>query len=281
VENNSAVMVVVTTDASTYTAAAVGSTDIAASAVDETSSDTVDTLTVTDPGTPAAGDFFVREASMASTTTGNAPTAMRLEPMGLRGIVTDTDIDDAAFRAADGSVGHDAADPLQALAVATYPWWKAEVDTHPSGRYQGQRALSFKLMDKMFDKVERRAGKDIGPNMLLTAAAIRREYADLCRADRRQMNTMTLDGGWTGVEFRGIPLMVDPFDAIDGELYFLTLGSFALFRMSDYDWMDKDGSIFARVADKDAYEATLFAYQELGCYQRNLNGVICDLSYDI
>ena len=89
---------------------------------------------------------------------------------------------------------------------------------------------------------------------------------------------MTLDGGWSALEYNGIPLTVDD-DAIDGEMYFLTTKDIQKYRMSDYDWMDKDGSILARISGYDAYEAILFLYQELGCSRRNSHGVICDLSY--
>jgi hypothetical protein len=135
-------------------------------------------------------------------------------------------------------------------------------------------------MDKMFDKVEENAGKDYGPDTVMTTRAIRREYKELCEADRRHVNTMTLDGGWKALEYNGIPLMVDD-DAIDGEMYFLTLRDMQIYRMSDYQWMDKDGSILSRISGYDAYEAVLYRYAELGCNRRNSQGVLCDLSYDV
>lgn len=250
---------------------------------DRTTYTTKDSFTNTDASANAAiaGDFFIRPgnlaavAAVASTTLGGA----RLESMGLRGIVTNTDLDDIAF--ADGTgTGFTSThtDPLQGLAIGTYGWWKAHVDTHASGRYAGQRALTLTMMQKMFDKVEESAGKDYGPDMILTTRAIRREYLELCQADRRFVNTMELDGGWTAIDYNGVPFTVDN-DAIDGEIYFLTLKEFAMFRMSDFDWMEKDGSILSRIANYDAYEAILYRYAELGCRRRNNQGVICDLSY--
>jgi hypothetical protein len=134
-------------------------------------------------------------------------------------------------------------------------------------------------MQKMFDKVEIAAGKNYGPNMIITTHSIRREYLELCRADRRQINTMELDGGFTGLDYNGIPLVVDP-DAIDGEMYFLTTKDLQIYRMSDYDWMSKDGAILSRITGYDAYEAVLFRYAELGCVRRNSHGVLCDLDYE-
>ncbi len=254
----------------------VDATDIDVSAITEGSFATgYDSITATDPAvTEAAGTFYVRPANLGTYA---AAGAHRLEMMGLRGIVTDEDIDEIAMN--DGTnTGGGTNDPLQTLAVATYSWWKAQTDFHSSGRYAGQRALSFELMQKMFDKVEEKAGEDYGPNLILTTRAVRRAYLNLCVAERRQVNTMTLDGGWKALDYNGVPLTVDN-DAIDGEMYFLTTKDLKIFRMSDYEWMQKDGAVLSRVANYDAYEAVLFRYAEFGCLVRRFQGVLGDLAY--
>jgi hypothetical protein len=48
--------------------------------------------------------------------------------------------------------------------------------------------------------------------------------------------------------------------------------------MSDWEWMQEDGSVLNRVANKDAYEATMFIYHQLTTDQRNAHGVIEDLT---
>jgi len=259
----------------TYT---VGSTSLAVSAVSK-GTDT-DTITCTSVGTPSEGDWFVRPASLDVWTESGSDH--RLEMMGLRGIVTDQNMEEIMLYdatntpqlAGDGLY----VDALQGLSSETYTWWQANVDEHPSGRYKGQRALTLTLMDKMFDTVEEKAGKDYGPDLILTTRALRREYTELCRADRRYVNTMTLDGGWKAIDYNGIPLTVDN-DAIDGEIYFLTTKDLAIYRMSDYDWMDRDGAVLSRISGYDSYEAVLFRYAELGCKRRNSHGVIADLAY--
>jgi hypothetical protein len=281
-ENNSGVVVVATSYGSasngTYT---VDATDISVSAVTEGTD--YDTITITNPSvTEAAGLFIVRgDANAQSLGAAAASGTQRLEMMGLRGIVTDTDLDDIACTT-DGettcSLKTAFSDSLQGLAVGSYTWWKALVSHHGSGRYAGQRALTMTMMQQMFDAVEKKAGKDYGPNLILTTRAIRREYLELATADRRYVNTMTLDGGFSALDYNGVPLTVDD-DAIDGEMYFLTTKDLQLYRMSDYDWMSKDGAILSRVSGYDAYEAILFRYAELGCVRRNTQGVLCDLSY--
>ena len=277
-ENNALVDVLVETSGSTVTVATVGTTDLAVSAIVESSG--YDTITLTNASiTEAAGTFYVRPGNMVTVTAASSTAgAGRLEMMGLRGIVTNEDIDEIVFY--DGTDRGMASlnDPLQGLAVGTYAWWKANVDSY-STRYGGQRALTFNLMQKMFDKVEKKAGVGYGPDVILTTRAIRREYLDLCQADRRSVNTMSLDGGWEALDYNGIPLMVDN-DAIDGEMYFLTTKDLQIYRMSDYDWMQKDGAILSRISGYDAYEAIIYRYAEMGCTRRNTQGVLCDLDYE-
>lgn len=265
---------------SAFVTMSVSATDLVATTLDTTTSEDYDSVTCTDASiSEAAGTFFVRPGNLRALTGAEAAGYARLEMMGIRGIVTDQDIDEIALF--DGTnTGHSVNDPLQGLAVATYTWWKAQVDTGTTTRYASQRALTLKLMQKMFDKVEIAAGKNYGPNMIITTHAIRREYLELCRADRRIVNEMQLDGGFSALDYNGVPLLVDA-DAIDGEIYFLTTKDLQIYRMSDYDWMSKDGAILSRITGYDAYEAVLFRYAEMGCTRRNSHGVICDLAYEV
>ena len=259
--------------AATYT---VDASVLTASVIVEGS--TSDAFTNTNPTvSEASGTFYIRPASLGAATTSGGH---RLEMMGLRGIVTNTDLDQIAiFDDSDTGLLTANLDSLQGLTVGTYTWWKSQIDSHASGRYAAQRALTMKLMQKMFDKVEKKAGKDWGPDLILTTRAIRREYLELCTADRRFVNTMTLDGGWKAIDYNGVPFTVDN-DAIDGEIYFLTTKELNIYRMSDYDWMSKDGAVLSRISGEDAYEAVLFRYAELGTTRRNNQGIITDLSYD-
>jgi hypothetical protein len=51
-----------------------------------------------------------------------------------------------------------------------------------------------------------------------------------------------------------------------------------IFRSADFDWMDRDGAVLRKVSNRDAYEATLFHYGDLGCVMRNGNGLLTDLN---
>ncbi len=270
---------VLTVSTSVITAVTVDTNELTCSAVTEAS--TGDTVTVTSVSvTEAAGTYYVRPATSISMTSASTAGANRYEMMGLAGIVADVDVDDIALNDGTDTGITAPKDGFQGLVVGTYSWWKAITDYHGSGRWAGQRSLTFKLMDKMFDKVEENAGVGYGPDIILTARPVRREYKELCIADRRYVNTMTLDGGWKALEHNGIPLTVDN-DAIDGEMYFLSSKDIQVYRMSDYDWMDSDGAILSRITGKDAYEAVLFRYAELGCSRRNAQGILGSLAYTL
>ena len=266
------------TSSGTYT---VDSTALTVSALTKGTAGT-DTITVTNAAvSEAAGTFYVRgNGTQQSLGTLTTLGGQRKESMGIRGLVTDTNLDVISMKSAASTEGAATAniDPLQGLAIATYPWFKSIVDSHSSGRYAGQRALSLTLMQTMFDMVEEQAGKAFGPTLMLTTRALRREYLELVRANKTFVNTMDLDGGWTALDYNGVPFTVDN-DAIDGEIYFLTLADIQMYRMSDYDWMQKDGAVLSRISGYDIYEAVLFRYHEMGIKNRATQGVITDLAY--
>ena len=280
-DGTAALVVVVPTSFGTSGIITVSGTDLVVTAVTEAAPSGYDSVTITDPSvSELAGTYYVRPGNSRTTTisgTGSDGRYGRLEMMGLRGIVTDENIDDIVVDNGSSS-GLFGTDSLQNLDVGSYNWWKASVKTATGTRYAAQTALTLIRMQTMFDLVEKKAGVGYGPDMILTTRAIRREYLELMSADRRYPNTMELDGGWTGLDYNGIPLMVDN-DAIDGEMYFITSKDLQIYRMADYDWMTKDGSVLHLVVDYDAYEAVLFRYAEFGCTRRNSHGVLCDIAY--
>jgi hypothetical protein len=163
---------------------------------------------------------------------------------------------------------------LHGLAVASKGFWKAQ-DFSNSGTKRDltlarmQEPLSAIATNSDFDE------KDV--KFLLCNYNIRDKYVDLLVAEKRFVNTMKLDGGFSGVEFNGIPLIPDP-QCDRSKIWYVVPESLRIFRTSDFDWMDKDGATLARVAGYDAYEAVLFHYGNLGCIARNANAVLGDLN---
>jgi hypothetical protein len=195
-------------------------------------------------------DFLVRAGTMTS--------AGSLEMMGIGGIIS----------AADPSNG--AGGSLQGLAVASNSWWKAQ----DFGSDSSQVALAFEDIQEVIDAIATASDyteQDIA--FLFSNYGVRRAYYKLCIAERRHVNTMELDGGFKAVDFNGIPWVVDQ-QARRNTIYFVVPDTMKIFRTSDFDWMDKDGSYLSRVAGYDAYEAILFHYGNLACLSRNGNGIL-------
>lgn len=194
----------------------------------------------------ADGDFLVKAG-----TAGNAM-------MGIRGVISDQ----------NPPLG-----PLQGVDAVANPYWQAQV----FGNSGVLRQLAFEDMQEVIDAVA--TNSDYTENdikLILTSHGMRRAYYKLCVAERRHVNTMKLDGGFSALDFNGLGLVADS-QCRKNVMYFLTPDTMSIFRTSDFDWADLDGSYLSRVANKDAYEGYLFHYGNLACLSRNGNGLLSDL----
>lgn len=189
--------------------------------------------------------------------------ARGLYPMGLTGIV-------------DGlnSVGTRLLTTLQGITRSTNIWFEGNVlDNNGTNR-----KLSLTLMQQAFE-----LGEIIGQgrcSVILAPYALRRSYLDLEVADRRFVDKMILDGGFSALEYSGggepVPMVVD-YMANNNQIFFLDERTFAIYRASDFDWMDLDGAVLRKSIGLDQYEATAYAYMNLGCSAPNKNTVLRDV----
>ena len=73
-----------------------------------------------------------------------------------------------------------------------------------------------------------------------------------------------------------MPLVGDKYVKTE-RMYLIDKKDWKLYRMADWNWMDKDGAMLTRVPNKPAWEATLLCYCDLGCQrpagQRMLYGI--------
>lgn len=163
---------------------------------------------------------------------------------------------------------------LYNLDPATTPVWAATTNTN-SGT---PRALSEGLMIKLVDDIYTKGGDT---TVLWTTLGVRRAYFNLLTQQRRYTDNKQFDGGFSGLAFttdRGdIPLMTD-IDCQPSTLYALNEKQITIYRPQDWSWMDRDGSRFIRVSGFDAYDATLYKYVQVGCHQRNSQGLLGDIT---
>ena len=134
--------------------------------------------------------------------------------------------------------------------------------------------LDLDMLQQMEDAVNQ-AG-DGRPSIRLGSFGVLRSYLALLVNDKRYVNTLELDGGWTSLEYNQKPILPDK-DATWGRLYAIDEAVWAIYQHSPIRWIDEDGSVIRRMENTHAFQAALMAFWELGCTQRNRNGVLVDL----
>jgi hypothetical protein len=198
-------------------------------------------------GATASGDMIVRAGNF------------NLEITGLSQIVSDT-----------GAV-YD-------INPTTTPVWKSTVRANGGT----PRALSEGLMIETVDQI-RRVGGGM-PTVIFCGLGVRRAYFQLLVQQRRQTNTQEFTGGFRGLAFvtdnGEIPVISD-VDCQPNRMYFVNEKQLKLYNAGDWSFMDRDGSKWQRKITSagryDAYEATLYQYNELGTHQRNSHALLSDL----
>jgi len=184
-------------------------------------------------------DYIVRSGAGydAGSTVGS------YEMMGLKGI-----IDDNTY-----------VDTLHNISRTTYAYWKCSTcSTDSNGGTK--RDITLDLIQAGLTSVEKNGlGKT---NLILSDHSLRDAYAALVVADKRYVNTMTLDGGWLALEYNGIPWVADA-DCPPNTVFFVDTNHLEIMQMSDWNWMDRDGAVLSRVSGYDAYEAVLYWYADL------------------
>lgn len=157
----------------------------------------------------------------------------------------------------------------------TQPVWRSTVN----GNSGTLRAATDNLFSKVLDDIYLEAGKS--PNFIVTSHGVLRNYAAQLQSQKRFTDTTDLKGGFSALTVSAgnvtLPLVAER-DCPDSTAFLLNLDHVFEHRMSDWEWMDLDGSVLNRVANVDAYEATMFIYHELTTDQRNAHGRINDLT---
>jgi hypothetical protein len=242
--------------------------------IDATDNDTTigDSIVVT-VGAKGSTDYAI---TWTGTVTGSADgdylvpeDSLGYQMMGIAGII------DGNRASADPVVpaGGGTKTGLHGLAYGTYDYWNAQV-FHNSGT---KRAMSLELLQDPLSEIHVQSDfSESDVKFLLSNVWMRDKYVALCQSMRRIVNEMELDGGFSGVEFNGKPWVIDS-QCKRNRVYYIVPETMKIFRNADFDWMDMDGAVLSRVANKDAYEAVLYHYGDLACVTRNANGLLDDI----
>lgn len=123
-------------------------------------------------------------------------------------------------------------------------------------------AISEVALQKGSDDVDKKAGGNI--NFYATTHGVRRAYQELLLGMKRFMDPLKLEAGYEVLTYNNKPFTADKYCQA-GTVYGLDLSTWKMLQLGDWSWIDSDGAVLSRVADKPIWEATLVKYGELVC----------------
>lgn len=165
-------------------------------------------------------------------------------------------------------------------ATAAYVAWASYVDGSAG-------APDEDLFVAASQEANLRTGDEI--NLWITTAGVHRAIAAQQMSVKRNVNTVDFNAGYKGIDIsaagqgrRGSMTMGLVYDADCpvSTAYGLCTKRISYQRASDWEFMDEDGEVLNRVANTDAYEATLFQYSQLVTDSRASHAAITGLTDD-
>ena len=231
------------------------------SSVDETNK----TIAISGAAVTTSSSHYVFRsgAGGASSNTGQ-PGDGQIELTGLQTIVDDSAV-------------------LHTINPSSQPKWKAYVNSN-SGT---NRSITETLITGSIMKTLTNSGKK--PSLLVSAEGVNLAISNLLLSLKRNMEQTSLKGGYAGIQFYSPSVsgkgdeaptaLYADFDCPNNRLYGINPDVLVYHQVGDgFQFMDLDGAVMNRKPDVDAYEATLYAYGELACKQRNAHFVIKDIT---
>ena len=223
------------------------------------------TITISGATISTTSSHFVFRsgAGGASSNTGQ-PGDGQIELTGLQTIVDDTAV-------------------LHTINPSSQPKWKSYVNSNGGTN----RSITETLITGSIMKTLTNSGKK--PSLLVSAEGVNLAISNLLLSLKRNMEQTSLKGGYAGIQFYSPSVsgkgdeaptaLYADFDCPNNRLYGINPDVLTYHQVGDgFQFMDLDGAVMNRKPDVDAYEATLYAYGELACKQRNAHFVIKDIT---
>ena len=214
--------------------------------------------------TTSSSHFVFRSGAGGASSNTGQPGDGQVELTGLQTIVDDTAV-------------------LHTINPSSQPKWKSYVNSN-SGT---NRSITETLITGSIMKTLTNSGKK--PSLLVSAEGVNLAISNLLLSLKRNMEQTNLKGGYAGIQFYSPSVsgkgdeaptaLYADFDCPNNRLYGINPDVLVYHQVGDgFQFMDLDGAVMNRKPDVDAYEATLYAYGELACKQRNAHFVIKDIT---
>jgi hypothetical protein len=214
--------------------------------------------------TTTSSHFVFRSGAGGASSNTGQPGDGQIELTGLQTIVDDTAV-------------------LHTINPSSQPKWKSYVNSNGGTN----RSITETLITGSIMKTLTNSGKK--PSLLVSAEGVNLAISNLLLSLKRNMEQTSLKGGYAGIQFYSPSVsgkgdeaptaLYADFDCPNNRLYGINPEVLTYHQVGDgFQFMDLDGAVMNRKPDVDAYEATLYAYGELACRQRNAHFVIKDIT---
>lgn len=136
-------------------------------------------------------------------------------------------------------------------------------------------AFNSMFLQEAIDDIDDFTGQK--PNFICCDAGIQRAYIEEQNTYKRNLEYKNVDGGYKTIAYNDVAISKEKYMQ-PNTIYMINTDNFMLAQLADWGWMDADGAILARVADRAAYEATLTKYAELVCKHPAAQAVITGIA---
>lgn len=164
---------------------------------------------------------------------------------------------------------------LQGVAASGNPWHQSQI----VGSYSTMQDLRFPLFQRVISKIGMNSAyEETDVKFIHTSPYGRDKYFEVAANERRTVNEMKLDGGFTGLSYNGtIALIADP-DAVIGRYNFIVPDALKIVRSMDFEWIDDGSGVLRKVSGKDAFEGVYGSYVNLATVARNGLGALLGIN---
>lgn len=132
-------------------------------------------------------------------------------------------------------------------------------------------AFNSMYLQEAIDDIDDFTGQK--PNFICCDAGVQRAYIEEQNSYKRNLEYKDIDGGYRTISYNDVAISKEKY-MDPNTIYVINTDQFMLAQLADWGWMDADGAILTRIANKAAYEATLTKYCELVCKMPSAQAVV-------
>lgn len=224
----------------------------------------------------ASGDFVTRAGVKIYTAQ---PDPDNAAPPANPGTWAESDEVDGLQKIVSATARLGGIDPT----AAGKEWWKAQVVAYADRKGTARETNTLKdlTLDDMQIALNKARTAGGYPTAVVTSLGVQREFYKLLNDDVRYVEPESLNyaAGFKTLSYNGLPLIAD-IEAPYGKMHILDEATLKVYSDQDWHFLDNDGQTMRQSGDKDAFEAVMVRYMNLGATRRNNQIVITDIAVD-